>query len=462
LRRTCDGFARALACVAVCAVLAWAAAAPECPVPISPAPGEVLDNGRVDRFDDLVWAFRWSACEGAEGYQLVVLAPGTTAPVVDVETAVTEFTGAWVGRRVADGSLDGWSWRVRARFDGDWGPWSDPRAFSVEPADRDPPRPELLTPEPLHPAAGATLPNAGPYPPEEMEWAFRWSRVPTADGYRLAVTAPHLAEPFLEVVLDERQITYLCWASNATCHYFGWPGATPLPTDGGDWSWRVQARLGPAWGPWSEARAFAVAPGPEPGGADLWLRGRLEGWMHGPGRIAAHATGPGAYAGASDWPAVGEGELAADGTFSIRLPPMVLSAGVGEMEMDDGPIGTVVVWGLVVTQEGIAVALAVMATSLEAGDLTWTVPAGAAVGDAVVTWWFAERPATLRSIPLAWRVGQRYSLDLRHGWNLVVTRLAHVAERVGLGTVEIVSADEAPDGVAWHWSWFADARVEGQ
>ena len=34
-------------------------------------------------------------------------------------------------------SLSGWSWKVRAEVDEDWGPWSDERTIFVEPVDTD-------------------------------------------------------------------------------------------------------------------------------------------------------------------------------------------------------------------------------------------------------------------------------------------------------------------------------------
>jgi hypothetical protein len=298
----------------------------DCPQPLAPVAGAVLDNGRMDMDDEIAWSFAWTPCPGASSYWLLAMRDGAPHPAVSERLVGTSLESVRLGDVVAAPNLSGWSWRVRAQVDGAWQPWSVGSAFSVEPPDSDPARPELVTPVTLEPAAGATLPNADMTWPEEVHWVFRWSHVPIADGYRLVVTAPHLAEPFLDLVREIAPGSWSCDLRRDTCTVYANAGATPVPADAG-WSWRVQARLGPVWGPWSAETTFAVAPAREPIGAEARIEGRLEGWTHGPGRIEGFMS--------PDAPPLGTGQLAEDGSFWISLPPLTLGD-VGEVDAANG------------------------------------------------------------------------------------------------------------------------------
>ena len=107
---------------------------------ISPAPGAVLDNGRRDGLDDIVWDFDWSDCPGATAYHLYVIAPGATVPRINNNTITSSAYHHVSGGYTPDADRFNWTWRVRARVGEQWGAWSETRSFDVEPVDTDPPR----------------------------------------------------------------------------------------------------------------------------------------------------------------------------------------------------------------------------------------------------------------------------------------------------------------------------------
>ncbi len=51
---------------------------------------------------------------------------------IDVVVADTSYTKTQTGY-IADQNRLGWSWKVRARIDGEWGEWSEAGWFDVEP-----------------------------------------------------------------------------------------------------------------------------------------------------------------------------------------------------------------------------------------------------------------------------------------------------------------------------------------
>lgn len=106
---------------------------------ISPEEGAVLDNGRTDGQDYMIWDFDWSDCPGATAYHLYVIGPTATTPLIDEDTLVSSFYH-YVGNVSTSGAYRfNWTWKVRAQADGQWGPWSETRSFDVEPVDTDPP-----------------------------------------------------------------------------------------------------------------------------------------------------------------------------------------------------------------------------------------------------------------------------------------------------------------------------------
>lgn len=112
---------------------------------VSPEEGTVLDNGRTDRLDDVVWDFDWSDCEGASRYHLYVLHPGATFPLIDdANVPVSYYHDVGAGAYIIEANRFGWTWKVRAMAGGEWGEWSETRTFDVEPVNTDPPLPSSL------------------------------------------------------------------------------------------------------------------------------------------------------------------------------------------------------------------------------------------------------------------------------------------------------------------------------
>jgi len=104
---------------------------------IMPADDAVLDNGRTDGSDTVTWAFSWTACPEADAYELFVIHPPSTLPVVDRVFNLTNYTRRAHGSYVIDANRFGWTWKVRARSGGQWGNWSAIRTFDVEPVNTD-------------------------------------------------------------------------------------------------------------------------------------------------------------------------------------------------------------------------------------------------------------------------------------------------------------------------------------
>lgn len=110
------------------------------PTLISPNPGAVLDNGCRNAANSVSWPFSWSgfgSCElEIEEYELWVEHPdyGRLSAITahDVTSHTFRFPEPFSGNL-----LTGWTWKVRTRTYGVWGPWSQGRSFSVERVDSD-------------------------------------------------------------------------------------------------------------------------------------------------------------------------------------------------------------------------------------------------------------------------------------------------------------------------------------
>lgn len=104
---------------------------------ISPLNGAVMDNGRTDRNDDIVWDFDWSGVKGATQYQLYVKKDTANIPVIDTVTTSSSYHHIRTGSYITNSNLCGWTWKVRAQVNGQWGEWSETRDFVVEKVDTD-------------------------------------------------------------------------------------------------------------------------------------------------------------------------------------------------------------------------------------------------------------------------------------------------------------------------------------
>lgn len=106
---------------------------------LTPAEGQVMDNGRSDCYEPISWHFTWTEVPGAQRYQLTVENLEEGFPFIEVETLYPDFE--WCGEgHIPQESLTGWKWRVRAGTMAEWWEWSEERSFSVEPPELDDPQ----------------------------------------------------------------------------------------------------------------------------------------------------------------------------------------------------------------------------------------------------------------------------------------------------------------------------------
>ncbi|OGO39620.1 MAG: hypothetical protein A2147_09870 [Chloroflexi bacterium RBG_16_57_8] len=103
---------------------------------ISPAEGAFVDNGRFDRSDDIIWDFDWSDVPGASQYQLFVKGKLATITLIDTMTTSSSFHYVSPASYIADHNRFGWTWKVRALVDAQWGDWATV-TFNVEPLNSD-------------------------------------------------------------------------------------------------------------------------------------------------------------------------------------------------------------------------------------------------------------------------------------------------------------------------------------
>ena len=97
-------------------------------VPASNArlPQQKLDNGKVE----VRWLFGWRACPEATRYHLFVIGPNALNPIIN-ERTITSATYEHRRSHYGVTQREGWTWKVRAFVDGQWGDWSEERKFNV-------------------------------------------------------------------------------------------------------------------------------------------------------------------------------------------------------------------------------------------------------------------------------------------------------------------------------------------
>lgn len=78
------------------------------------------------------WVFGWQACPGAKKYHLYVIGPGAQNPIIDND-AIESGPYPFEDRHYGINKREGWTWKVRAYVDGQWGAWSEIRTFDVAP-----------------------------------------------------------------------------------------------------------------------------------------------------------------------------------------------------------------------------------------------------------------------------------------------------------------------------------------
>src|SRR5262249_32222910 len=89
------------------------------PIPTSPLQGAILDNGRMDHSDPIIWDFAWQAVPGATKYQLFVIGANAPFPLINIsDLASPSYHHEGRGAYVANHNRFGWRWKVRAMVDG--------------------------------------------------------------------------------------------------------------------------------------------------------------------------------------------------------------------------------------------------------------------------------------------------------------------------------------------------------
>ncbi len=102
---------------------------------LSPAEGDVMDNGCSNFKEPLTREFHWAPVPGAQRYHLYVKHEFAGNPVVDQrDIRSTSYTSSDKSYIM---NSEGWMWKVRPMVAGAWKGWSEERSFTVEPADAD-------------------------------------------------------------------------------------------------------------------------------------------------------------------------------------------------------------------------------------------------------------------------------------------------------------------------------------
>jgi hypothetical protein len=111
------------------------ASEPNPPALVGPADGAVLPNGHGTPAAPFAWEFTWSEVPRAERYEVVV--DNAFNPQAGTKAEVDEPRYRATFSVISFDRLEGWSWKVRVRVRGRWSQWSETRAFSLEPAQKD-------------------------------------------------------------------------------------------------------------------------------------------------------------------------------------------------------------------------------------------------------------------------------------------------------------------------------------
>jgi hypothetical protein len=123
-----------LVALALCLPTSFSTGAPAAAVPelVSPKTGDTLENGVLNKNVEYTWVFEWKAVPGATDYHLVVI--GDRAKISLVDTQIKELQYRFVSRGyIAPQNQKGWKWKVRAKVNDTWQPWSAQRGFAVGP-----------------------------------------------------------------------------------------------------------------------------------------------------------------------------------------------------------------------------------------------------------------------------------------------------------------------------------------
>ena len=212
----------------------------------SPADGDTLDNGCYGLLNELYWNFYWEECPNADRHHLQVNKTGETTPILDIDN-LSGGSYTWVTYTPENNdNLTGYSWRVRSKKDGVYGPWSESRSFVLEPINTD--CPEYCVPELLSPADTAIMDNGCENMTDSVIWQFDWTDCEFADRYQIVVYHEGSA---LELINENVVLT-----SDYTYKSLGYI----TEANRYNWVWKVRAEVDGFWLEWSDLQYFTVEP----------------------------------------------------------------------------------------------------------------------------------------------------------------------------------------------------------
>jgi len=117
-------------------IVSWGPTA-DIPLLLSPAEGEVMDNGCSNSSDPTVWDFNWTDVAGAESYHLYVRGASATVPLIDYSVLPRSEYQSETSGYIINSNRYSWYWQVRAMVNGVWNDWTEVRHFDVEPLNTD-------------------------------------------------------------------------------------------------------------------------------------------------------------------------------------------------------------------------------------------------------------------------------------------------------------------------------------
>jgi len=189
---------------------------------VKPVPTPKTPSGDIT---DIAPKYTWTVVSGATKYQ-IQLRKGTT--LVYNKYASSSACGTSTCSKTPATTLDyfNYKWRVRAKVGGVWGNWSSYKTFTVKPI-----------PTPLEPSANIT----------DRKPRYAWTVVSGAAKYQIQLRKG------TTLVYNNYASSSVCGTS--TC------SKTPATTLGYfTYKWRVRAKIGGVWGPWSSYKFFTVIP----------------------------------------------------------------------------------------------------------------------------------------------------------------------------------------------------------
>jgi len=102
------------------------------PTLTSPANGALMDNGCQDRSNGITWDFDWNNVPGATAYHIRVWRNPALPVINQMDVATSDYHYDSPQTYIINTNRIGWRWRVRAKAEGVWGPWSKVGFFRVE------------------------------------------------------------------------------------------------------------------------------------------------------------------------------------------------------------------------------------------------------------------------------------------------------------------------------------------